>query len=728
MSEHMDPDLQDVLRDPELMRFASILSASRMSDPPLDDAFKSGLRRQLMDQAWKKADGRSSIWRRLFAPQGLAWAGSVAMVVVVASVVVYTASQPSLPNDVVIVSPQQDKASVPLQQPILVAFNQPMDHQSTQDAVQITPATTVSYSWKDNTLYVQPTSGNLAPNTQYQVTIRPTALTAQQKPLSAPQSFTFVTQPVATPEPSPRPTPSPTGGLPGEQPLAPIPSGSYYTPQWSADSTTVYFIGQGGSLLAARAHGGPIATLVADGVSLPSGSLASRRIAFVRGGKVEVLDLGTSAIVELALPSPPQALRWVADTLYAATAEGVYSTSQSDQPLIRIASLPETAQPSVLSISPDGAHVVYQSATTLYLFETATGTSARLGELVGNGTTFQGWSADGTKVLYNGTVADMTGKTVTTLPSGDPSWSAQNQILLGSDIELDEVGSDGRVAIKLATGSYHLPAWAPDSTTFVFTRGSRLWVATVPGSASPQTDVDQASAVVTAFMQARLLRSTDTAASFLTDAGKAAFASGGPALIPSADLGFRRFYIVTAQQDPNASHQVRVVVRLVFAHGEKLERSAIDETLTLSEEPASGPFRVDSAAVGPSRALGKGPEVVAVRVTTGEVDITFDSDLVPSTVSGVLIEDAQGALVAGSATYADRILTIRGLQLTAGARYRVVVMPSVEDVIGRSAVAEYDLDVIAPAAAATVETQSPPTGSSPAPSPTPAATPGGTSP
>ena len=727
MSEHIDPELQDILRDPELMRFASILSAATMSDPPLDDAFKSGLRRQLMDQAWKKTEARGSLWRRLFAPQGLAWAGSLAVVVVIASVVVYTASQPPLPGEVLIQSPQQDKAAVALQQPILVAFNQPMDHQSTESAVQITPATSVTYSWQDNTLLVQPTSGNLAPNTQYQVTIGPTALTAQRKPLTAPQSFTFVTQPGATPQPSPRPTPGAGSLLTGEQPLAPIPNGTFYTPQWSADSSTVYFIGQGSALLATPVHGGPVQTLVPDGVSLPASSPASRRIAFVRGGKVEILSLGTSAIVDLTVPSPPQALRWVADTLYVATAEAVYSTRQSVQRLVRVAGLPTDVSIAVVSIAPDGAHVVYQSATTLYLFEVATGTTVRLGD-GGTATTFQAWSADGTRVLYNGNVADMRGKTVTTLPSGDPSWSAQNQILLGGDTELDEVGSDGRVAVKLATGSYHMPVWAPDATTFVFLRGSNLWVASAPSSGPHQpTDVDQASAAVTAFMQARLAGNADKASSFLTDAGKAAFTAGGLALIPSVDLGFRRFYIVTAQRDPSAPHLVRVVVRLVFAQAGKLERTAIDEAFTLRQAQDTGAFQVDGVIASAQHALGTAPAVVAVRVTTGEVDIMFDSDLLPSTVAGVVLEDAQGVPVPGIITYADRTVTVKGLQLTPGELYRVVVMPSVKDVNGMAAATEYDLDVIAPDANATADSAQP-ASASPASSPTPAKTPPGTNP
>src|SRR4029077_6679567 len=136
---------------------------------------------------------RPSPWSRLFAPPTFAWAGATAGVLLIAGVVIFMALQPpgSVPR-LVIGSPMDGANAVQLGQPILVAFNQPMDHASTQSAVQITPATTVAYSWDANTLAVLPTSNGLAPNTQYQVTIGPGAKTASGQLLSAPKTITFV--------------------------------------------------------------------------------------------------------------------------------------------------------------------------------------------------------------------------------------------------------------------------------------------------------------------------------------------------------------------------------------------------------------------------------------------------------------------------------------------------------------------------------------------------------
>ena len=177
MNAFHDPELDDVLPESDLRRVAELLRSARAPEPPLDDAFRTGLRRQLMQEAWSMAEGRgSSWWRRLFAPPGLAWAGAVSGVLLIAAVAVWTATQQtgSL-GQVFVASPQDGKNNVALAQPILVSFNQPMDHQSTEAAVQITPATSVVYAWdaKSVTLQVTPVTGNLAPNTQYQVTIGP---------------------------------------------------------------------------------------------------------------------------------------------------------------------------------------------------------------------------------------------------------------------------------------------------------------------------------------------------------------------------------------------------------------------------------------------------------------------------------------------------------------------------------------------------------------------------
>jgi len=74
MSMHHDPELDDILQDQELRHLADLLASSRQAEPPLDEAFRSGLRRQLMQKAWEMGEGRPSLWRRVFAPP--AWPGS----------------------------------------------------------------------------------------------------------------------------------------------------------------------------------------------------------------------------------------------------------------------------------------------------------------------------------------------------------------------------------------------------------------------------------------------------------------------------------------------------------------------------------------------------------------------------------------------------------------------------------------------------------------------------
>src|SRR5579864_677961 len=135
MNGYHDPDLDDVLQDDELRRIATLLGSAQTPEPPLDDAYRTGLRRQLMQQAWSMTEGRQSWWRRAFAPPGLAWAGAAAGLVLIMSVVIYTSLQPGGGvQQIVVQSPVDGDRSVALAQPILVKFNQPMDHPSTEAA------------------------------------------------------------------------------------------------------------------------------------------------------------------------------------------------------------------------------------------------------------------------------------------------------------------------------------------------------------------------------------------------------------------------------------------------------------------------------------------------------------------------------------------------------------------------------------------------------------------
>ncbi|HEY0830250.1 MAG TPA: Ig-like domain-containing protein [Candidatus Dormibacteraeota bacterium] len=699
MNSYHDPELEDVLQDAELRRVASLLRAAKAPEPPLDDAFRTGLRRQLMQEAWSRSESRGSWWRRAFAPPGIAWAGAAAGLLLIASVVVWLSTQQSGGlNQVYVASPIDGKSNVSLGQPILVSFNQPMDHQTTQDAVQIAPATTVTFSWDQSsrTLAVQPSSGNLAPNTQYQVTVGPGAKTATNQPLSAPQTITFVTQ-APSPTPAP-PTPHPTPANPlGEKQLAPLNGAAGLAAQWSADSSTIYFVDGKGALGVVPAKGGSVSVIALDGTSSPSISPAGDRLAYLRGGKIEVLTFATGKNEELAPAPAPTLVGWAKDKLVWAAADGIYTRGDTNAPN-QLAPLPTKGSVAVLSISPDGTHVAYQVDKNLFVLDLGGGTSVKLGQ---TGDSFTGWSPDGTLLLYSTAdhvvVADGQGVTQSTLPLGDANWSTQDAILLGSDTDLTEIRPDGSHGTKLSSGTYHLPLWAPDGSSFAYVRGSSLWVAVAPALPPEPTVVDEATTVVKQFMDARLNNKPDQATALLDDTGKKAYAAdGGLNLTITGDPHFSRYYILTQEATGTAPDTVRFVVRLVLTHA-KLDVSDYEETVTLVRDASSKQFLIDQAAAGGRRDLGKGAEVVSIDVAADTIKVTFDSDLDPATVnSGVLLLDSRGNQVEATVAYASRAVTLSGLNLAAGKQYKLVVLTTVRDVLGHNVAAEYDLNVLGP--------------------------------
>ncbi|HEV2475026.1 MAG TPA: Ig-like domain-containing protein [Candidatus Dormibacteraeota bacterium] len=725
MNAFHDPELDDLLQESDLRRVAELLRLARAPEPPLDDAYQTGLRRQLMLEAWSMAEGRGSAWwRRLFAPPGLAWAGAVAGVLLIAAVAVWTATQQngSL-NQVFVASPQDGKNNVALAQPILVSFNQPMDHQSTEAAVQITPATSVAYAWdaKSVTLQVTPVSGNLAPNTQYQVTIGPGAKTAGAQQLAQPQTITFVTQAPATPTPTPSPTPRPSPANPlNEKQLAALKGSGGLA--WSVDSQTIYFVDLStGALQVVSLKGGPPTVIAPSGAWAPVVSPAGDQLAYVLNGKIEILTFASGKTDELA-PSPtPTLVAWAKDKVEWSTRDGIYEETDSGKALL--VALPTTGGPVVQSISPDGSHAVYRTTDgTLDLLDIASGNSTQLAQ--SEATQFSGWSPDGTQFLLttaaNLVVSDLRGATLATLPVAQASWSSNDAILLGGDTNLSQVRPDGSNLTRLANGTYRSPVWAPDGNSFAFVRGDSLWVATAPSLPPEPTIVDEATTVVKKFMDARLGDRSVDAAAFLDDSGKKAYGAGQLNLVITGDPHFTRYYLLTHEAVGTQPDTVRFVVRLVLTHGKK-DVSDVEETLTLVRDATTKQFLVDQATAGAQRDLGKGPEVVSVDVAATTIQVTFDSDLDPATVNGgVTVVDAKGNPIDATVTYSGKVVTISSIDLKAGAQYRLVVMTSVRDVQGQKVQAEYDLDLLGPAANRHAERKA---ASSALASPTPAVSP-----
>jgi hypothetical protein len=724
MTAHHDPELDDVLQDQELIHLSRLLSSAQRSEPPLDEAFRSGLRRQLMKKAWEMGEGRTSFWGRSSGPPVLAWAAAAAGVVLIASVVIYMAQQsPGVLSQLVVNSPMDGANAVRLQQPIMVSFNQPMDHAATEQALHITPATSVTYTWiSDTQLSVQPTSGNLAPNTQYQVTIDSNARTAVGQHVAAPSTITFVTQPAATPAPSPSPTAVPSNGsrLTGEHQVAALSGVGTPALLWSADSSTVYFVGAGGKLQVVDLTTGSVNAVAPDGASSPAISPAGDRLAYIRGGNLEVLTFATGTTVELAPTPAATVVGWAKDKLVWGAADGLYTQGAGGP--VQLAPLPTGTAVSVVSIAPDGAHAIVQQDQKLVVLELASGNIVQLGQA---GARFLGWSADGTRLLYStsgGTVAADTKNTIlATLPQGEPSWSSHDAILIGTDVQLSQIRPDGSARTVLADGTYHGPSWAPNGTTFTFFRGGALWAASAPALPPLPTTLDLAGVVVNSFMQARLQNQADVAMTFLDGNGKQAYGSGGLTLVPPGEPRFSRYYVLTEEVTTRKPDTAVFVVRLVLAHG-KLDVSEFEETLTLVRDSAGSQFVIDQATAGPHRDLGRGADVVAVDVSAATIKVTFDSDLNPASVAGgVLVLDDKGKQIDSTVTYANRSVSITGLDLKAGASYKLVVLTTVRDVVGNNVAAEYDLNLIGPAG--TEQSTRGGGSATPTPSPTPAPTP-----
>jgi len=197
-------------------------------------------------------------------------------------------------------------------------------------------------------------------------------------------------------------------------------------------------------------------------------------------------------------------------------------------------------------------------------------------------------------------------------------------------------------------------------------------------------------------MKARVNGDATVAGTFLDDNAKKAYAGGGLNLIVNGDPKLSRTYNLTQVVVGTDPDSVLFVVRLVFTHG-KIDVTDQEENLTLIRDSTTKQFVIDQATAGARHELGKGAEVVSVDVQSDTVKITFDSDLDPGTTNeGVMIVDSKGKQLDATVNYANRTVTLSGLNLKEGSQYRLVVLTTVRDVLGQNIASEYDLDVLGP--------------------------------
>lgn len=662
----MPDELDQLFEDPELRRLAGSISRAARLEVDADPAFRSELRRRLLREAYDRREPGLSFWRRLLSPPGLAWAGAAVGTLLIAAVAVSLLANPAGTTTVLVGCSCASAQAMSLAQPIELSFSQPMDQQSVEKSISISPATSVSYQWTSpTTIKIVPVAGDLAPNTQYQLRISAAAATAAGQQLGRQQTITFTTQPPPSPAPSPSPSASPPPPVNGEKALAALGSPAWHA--WSPDGATLYLLGPGGSLEAIPSSGGPAKLLVPDGVSLAALAGQGDQLAYYRGGRIFTLDTAGLKVTEVATPgSPVQTLAWNASAPVWIEDAGAFS------PGGRLAWSPPPGSTSA-AISSAGA-IAYLSGRTLSVHDPQQQKDLTLTQ---SATSFA-WTRKGLLFTDDSGLQlnDLTGSSkllaAQLTASSGLAESSHGQVLVAFQGGLYSVLSNGTGFQQLASGDYSDLQPSPAGTLLAFSRNGQLWTASLsPAVVPPLPHLDPA--------QGWKLLSDYLA----------------PKVGTGDDVKLSRWFAVYSEPVPGNPPGLRFEVRLVYAKG-GVESAYADQSITVSQT-SDGKPSVQAGTAGLPRKAGVGPEVLSLSVSGGQVRIGFDSDLDPSTIgSGVTLSQGGGVVpVAASYDASGRAIVLSGT-LKPGATVTLQVT-GVRDVLGRTLEVPYSLSFTTPA-------------------------------
>jgi hypothetical protein len=675
MSWRPDPEIDELFADLQDRRLAQALRTVHAPEVTADPAFRSQLRRQLMQEAWTEAEPRLGWWRRLWAPQRVAWAMAAVGALLIA-IVVYSTSSGAGDRTVLIHSNVVPSVPVAAVQPVELTFSQPMNKQTVESNLHIEPATGVTYQWTSDTqVKIVPTSGAFAPNTQYTVSLAPGAQTQQGKsvPASTPAVFT-VAPPAPTPAPTPTATPAPALDV------TVIGSASDIRPQWNYQDK-IAAAGPNGELELFPLDGGTPEILVPAGVTAfalgPDGGRDV--IAYVRGGQAYTNATHPHAaspagINPIALGFDSQGQVEYATATATTDAQGHELKLQT---------------PAIAAwFAPGGARMVYQSADKqLHLVELASGKET---VWPGGASTFLAWSPDDTHLLYS--TADGLYSSDAALQSparlgalggaNAADWPASGPLVVEAGGQLHQVAADGSSDRLLGPASAVALAASPKGS-IALVGGGKLALAQprTPGGATALT-VETAGPVVGAFEKAR--QSGDQAG-----AG-AVTATTARSVAPPAS-GIQRWFTVAAFQAADGVHET---VRVVLADKTGRDTTQLDEVLLVTAGPNGKPV-ISSAVDSATRPYGKGPEVLSVSQTGSKFAIEFDSDLAGVSVpAAIKLLDSSGKPVAAAVTTKGRtVMVAPATPLQSATTYRLAVSTTLLDADTRPAVAEFDVDI-----------------------------------
>lgn len=673
MSWRPDPEIDELFPEERDRRLAQALRTVHAPEVTADPAFRSQLRRQLMQQAYTEAEPRMGWWRRLWAPQRVAWAMAAVGALLIA-IVVYSTSGGGGDRTFFVHSNVVPTVPVAAVQPVELTFSQPMNRQTVESNLHIEPATNVTYQWtSDSQVKIIPTSGAFAPNTQYTVNLAPGAQTQQGKTVPASTAAVFT---VAAPSPTPAPTPSATPAPAMD--VTVIGPAADMKPQWNYQDK-IAAVGPNGELELFPLDGGAPEVLVPAGVTAfalgPDGGRDA--LVYVRGGQAYTnpshpqpaspagvnpiaVGFGSQGQVEYATASSASdaqghEMKFQVSATAAWFAPGgarlVYQSADKQLHLVDLASAKETAWPtsaSFLAWSPDGSRVLYATQDGLYSSDTTLQSPAKLGSLGG---------------------------------ANAADWPAASPLAVQAGGQLHLVAADGSGDRVLGPSSAAALAVSPNGS-IALVGGGKLALAQprMPGGATALT-AETAAPVVGTFEKAR--QSGDQAGA------SAVTASTARTLAPPA-TGIQRYFTVAAFQAADGIHET---VRVVLADKTGRDTSQLDETLVVTAGPNGKPV-ISSAVDSVARPYGKGPEVLSVSQTGGKLAIEFDSNLAAvSAPAAIKLLDPTGKPVAATTTTNGRTVTVTlGATLQAGT-YKLAVGTALLDADTRPAVAEFDLDV-----------------------------------
>jgi hypothetical protein len=677
VSANRDPELDELFgEDPELGAFARKVHAVPHPSARVEPSahFRIALRRQLMDEAYRLAAEPPAPWyRRLLAPQPMAWAGAGVGALLITFVAFTLATSPTKVNAVQVTSPEQNAQELALVKPIELDFTQPMDHSSVESALSIKPVMKLQYQWQgDTSVKITPVYGDLAPNTQYVVTVTTAAKTRSGQTLPQTTTVPFTTgAPTPAPTPAPSAQPTTTPALSDKHQVAPV-----GTPpaRWDPTGSALYIVGPSGQLSIWQLTGGPGRPLATDGVGLVA--VGPDGYAYVRGGQIVYSTVTVPGVQPIAVGFRPSGL------VFATTSDVESATAT------RLFPLAETAQAA--DFSPVADHLVYRGASGLHMMDLTTGKDT----VVGPATALGDWSPDGHRYAYANSdgvyTTDSTGAAPKLLAQTagvtSVAWSPRNQLLLGSLSSLSQVNSDGTGLKKLEDGAFTQLQWSPSgNAVFTFRRNDTVWtakdVSATQGGSGQTSSAGNQDDLINSFIEARKAQKTDVLSTLLDQVGLAAL---GRLTLISSDIPSQ------ARSSVLLDEPGRAVIRIVTTKA-GAGQTAVDDTLVIQRD-ASGKPLIHGLTETVRPSFGSGPEVRQITVSGGQVQVFFDSDLDSSTVpAGVTIKGVQ---MQTAYDQKQRMVTLTAPGgLNPGTTYDIEVSSALQDVSSRPAV-PYELPFI----------------------------------